>query len=104
VFFLTIMVAGYLIATAIFWSIPASLLPAQDRAIGFALINCCGQVSSMLVPVLIGFLKTRLGGFEVALSIVSLFVGLGVVVLLAMTARTARLPASPSHSIVDSHS
>ena len=103
-FFLTVMVAGYLIATAIFWSIPAGLLPAQDRAIGFALINCCGQISSMLVPVLIGFLKTRLGGFEVALSLVSLFVGLGVIVMLAMTARTARLPVSQPYSVMDSQS
>lgn len=101
-FFLTVMVAGYLIATAIFWSIPAGMLPARDRAIGFALINCCGQISSMFVPMFIGFLKTWLGGFEVALSIVSLFVGLGVIVLLAMTASTVNLHVSHSHSVMDS--
>lgn len=58
----------------------------------------------MLVPVLIGFFKTRLGGFEVALSLVSLFVGFGVIVMLAMTVRTARLPASQPYSVMDSQS
>ncbi|MBS1103499.1 MFS transporter [Gluconobacter sp. Dm-62] len=90
---LTLMVCGYLIATAIFWSIPASLLPRQDRALGLAFINCCGQISSMLTPVMIGFLRSRLGGFEAALTVVSVLVALGVLILLRCTT-----PASVTRS------
>ncbi|KXV66045.1 MFS transporter [Gluconobacter oxydans] len=95
---LTLMVCGYLIATAIFWSIPALLLPRQDRAVGLAFINCCGQVSSMLTPVMIGFLRSRLGGFEAALTVVSLLVALGVLILLRCT---TSFSASHSSSLLE---
>ena len=84
--FLTLMVCGYLIATAIFWSIPATLLPVGERAVGLAVINCAGQIGSILTPVMIGFLKSRLGGFEAALTTVSVLVALGVLILLRCTA------------------
>ncbi|WKE47592.1 MFS transporter [Gluconobacter oxydans] len=95
---LTLMVCGYLIATAIFWSIPVLLLPRQDRAVGLAFINCCGQVSSMLTPVMIGFLRSRLGGFEAALTVVSLLVALGVLILLRCT---TSFSASRSSSLLE---
>lgn len=96
VLLLTVLVSGYLIATAIFWSIPAGSLPPRGRAFGLAFINCCGQVSSMATPVMIGMLKSRLGSFDAALAVVSLMVAGGIATLLLGTSSAPSPLSSPS--------
>ncbi|WP_437882373.1 MFS transporter [Pseudomonas sp. LRF_L74] len=80
---LTVMTSGYLVATAIFWTIPTYYLSDAAKAAGLALVNCCGQISSLLTPIMIGAIKTSTGSIGPALYIVAALVALGTLTLLS---------------------
>ncbi|MBK4990677.1 MFS transporter [Pseudomonas sp. S36] len=86
---LTLMTSGYLVATAVFWTIPTYYLSDRARAAGLALVNCCGQVSSLLTPIMIGTLKTNTGEISLALYIVAALVACGTLTLLFGVPRQA---------------
>jgi len=79
---LTLMTSGYLVATAVFWTIPTYYLSDRARAAGLALVNCCGQISSLLTPIMIGTIKTSTGEISLALYIVAALVACGTLILL----------------------
>lgn len=86
---LTLMTSGYLVATAIFWTIPTYYLSDRARAAGLALVNCCGQISSLLTPIMIGTIKTNTGEISLALYIVAALVACGTLILLFGVPRQA---------------
>ncbi|BBN55781.1 MFS transporter [Pseudomonas chlororaphis subsp. aurantiaca] len=91
---LTLMTSGYLVATAIFWTIPTYYLSDHAKAAGLALVNCCGQVSSLLTPIMIGAIKTSTGDISLALYIVATLVACGTLILLFGVPRHALRDAS----------
>ena len=78
---LTLMTSGYLVATAIFWTIPTYYLSDRAKAAGLAMVNCCGQISSLLTPIMIGQIKTATGDIRLALYIVAAMVASGALIL-----------------------
>ncbi|MDG9883502.1 MFS transporter [Pseudomonas sp. GD04058] len=91
---LTLMTSGYLVATAVFWTIPTYYLSDRARAAGLALVNCCGQISSLLTPIMIGSIKTNTGDISLALYIVAGLVTCGALILLLGVPRQALRDAS----------
>jgi len=91
---LTLMTSGYLVATAIFWTIPTYYLSDHAKAAGLALVNCCGQISSLLTPIMIGAIKTSTGSISLALYIVAALVASGTLILLFGVPRSALRDAS----------
>ncbi|TFY85432.1 MFS transporter [Pseudomonas kairouanensis] len=91
---LTLMTSGYLVATAIFWTIPTYYLSDHAKAAGLALVNCCGQISSLLTPIMIGAIKTSTGSISLALYIVAALVATGTLILLFGVPRSALRDAS----------
>ena len=91
---LTLMTSGYLVATAIFWTIPTYYLSDHAKAAGLALVNCCGQISSLLTPIMIGAIKTSTGSISLALYIVAALVACGTLILLLGVPRSALRDAS----------
>ncbi|PQZ87622.1 MFS transporter [Pseudomonas trivialis] len=91
---LTLMTSGYLVATAIFWTIPTYYLSDHAKAAGLALVNCCGQISSLLTPIMIGAIKTSTGSISLALYIVAALVAAGTLILLFGVPRSALRDAS----------
>jgi ACS family phthalate transporter-like MFS transporter len=86
---LSLMTSGYLVATAIFWTIPTYYLSDHAKAAGLALVNCCGQISSLLTPIMIGAIKTSTGDISLALYIVAALVASGTLILLFGVPRNA---------------
>jgi MFS transporter, ACS family, phthalate transporter len=79
---LSVMTAGYLAATAMFWSIPTAFLSGSAAAGSIALISSLGQVGGLLAPAALGWLKTYTGSIAPGLWLVAMVVGLGVVIVL----------------------
>lgn len=88
---LSVMTAGYLSATAMFWSIPTAFLSGSAAAGSIALISSLGQVGGLLAPAALGWLKTLSGGIAPGLWLVAAVATLGATtVLIAIPARLLR--------------
>jgi len=85
---LVVCTAGYLCATAMYWTIPTFYLSESARAGGIAFINTLGQLGALGTPVLIGWIKTHSGSMSSGLYIVAGLVALGALIIVAT------LPAS----------
>jgi len=55
--FLSLAACGVLTCTALFWSLPTSVLSGTAAAAGIALINSVGNIAGFVSPSLIGWLK-----------------------------------------------
>ncbi|WP_447588274.1 MFS transporter [Aquipseudomonas campi] len=91
---LVVLTSGYMVATAIFWTIPTYYLSDTAKAAGLALVNCCGQISSLLTPIMIGAIKTNTGSIAPALYIIAALVAAGTLALLLGVPRRALRDAS----------
>lgn len=80
---LVLMSSGYLVATAIYWTIPSQYFSESSRAGCIALVSLFGQLGQILVPSFIGYLKTNTGSITSALHYVTIFIILGLIMLLA---------------------
>ncbi|MBP2303588.1 MFS transporter [Azospirillum picis] len=65
--FITVAVAGYMTAMAIFWSFPGSMLTGAAVAAGVAAINSLGSMGGFFGPYLLGWLTDRLGNSNAGL-------------------------------------
>ena len=83
--------AGSYTAMSIFWTTPDHALSFRARAIGIAVINATGNISSALNPLIVGWLKDATHSFTSGLlySAVLLVIGVIVVTLLPMDKREA---------------
>ena len=83
--------AGSYTAMSIFWTTPDHALSFRARAIGIAVINATGNISSALNPLIVGWLRDATHSFSAGLlySAVLLVVGVIIVTLLPMDKREA---------------
>ncbi|MEM5384401.1 MFS transporter [Paraburkholderia phymatum] len=83
--------AGSYTAMSIFWTTPDHALSFRARAIGIAVINATGNISSALNPLVVGWLKDATRSFSAGLlySAALLVIGAIVVMLLPMDKREA---------------
>jgi len=83
--------AGSYTAMSIFWTTPDHALSFRARAIGIAVINATGNISSALNPLIVGWLKDATHSFSAGLlySAVLLVIGVIVVTMLPMDKREA---------------
>ncbi|MBN3764207.1 MFS transporter [Burkholderia sp. Ac-20365] len=81
--------AGSYTAMSIFWTTPDHALSFRARAIGIAVINATGNISSALNPLIVGWLKDATHSFSAGLvySAVLLVVGVIIVTLLPIEKR-----------------
>lgn len=80
---LVLMSSGYLVATAIYWTIPSQYFSEKSKAGCIALVSLFGQLGQILVPAFIGYLKNQTGSITSALHFVTVFILLGLILLLA---------------------
>jgi len=81
---LTIATTGALVATALFWSFPGSLLTGTGVATGLAVINSCGNLGVFVGPYLLGLLTTWLGSRTAGVGLLGAFmICAGVIIALA---------------------
>jgi ACS family 4-hydroxyphenylacetate permease-like MFS transporter len=83
--------AGSYTAMSIFWTTPDQALSFQARAIGIAVINATGNISSALNPVVVGWLKDITHSFSVGLIYAAVLLLIGAIVV-------ALLPSQSAHA------
>lgn len=81
--------AGSYTAMSIFWTTPDQALSFKAQAIGIAVINATGNISSALNPVIVGWLKDATHSFSAGLvyAAVLLLVGAALVMVLPIDGR-----------------
>jgi ACS family 4-hydroxyphenylacetate permease-like MFS transporter len=81
--------AGSYTAMSIFWTTPDQALSFRAQAIGIAVINATGNISSALNPVVVGWLKDATQRFTAGLlySAVLLIIGAAIVMALPIARR-----------------
>lgn len=83
--------AGSYTAMSIFWTTPDQALSFQARAIGIAVINAAGNISSALNPVVVGRLKDITHSFSIGLIYAAVLLLIGAIVV-------ALLPSQSAHA------
>ncbi len=69
------------------WAMPGMFLSGASAAAGIALINSLGNLGGFAGPLLIGWLKQRVGSYAAGLDAVSAMMALSAVIMLAMRRR-----------------
>jgi hypothetical protein len=70
---LSMATTGALVASALFWSFPGSLLAGAGVAAGLATINSFGNLGGFLGPYLLGLLSTWLGTRTAGVAVLGAF-------------------------------
>lgn len=76
--------AGSYTAMSIFWTTPDQALSFKAQAIGIAVINAAGNVSSALNPVIVGWLKDATHSFTGGLAYAGVLLVAGALIVLAL--------------------
>lgn len=76
--------AGSYTAMSIFWTTPDQALSWKAQAIGIAVINAAGNVSSAINPVVVGWIKDATGSFTGGLFYASALLVAGTVIVLML--------------------
>ncbi|RJG14991.1 MFS transporter [Massilia cavernae] len=76
--------AGSYAAMSIFWTTPDQALSWKAQAIGIAVINAAGNVSSAINPVVVGWIKDATGSFTGGLFYASALLVAGTVIVLML--------------------
>jgi sugar phosphate permease len=85
---LSMATMGALTGLPMFWPLPTAFLGSAAAAGGLALINSLGQIAGFVSPFLVGWIKDKTGGTDVALYILSGVLLLGALLVLRIPART----------------
>ncbi len=85
---------GAYTAMSVFWTMPDSALSFTARAMGIAVINAMGNISSALNPLVVGWLKDVTHSFSTSLIYASVMLVVGCVIVLVLP--IARSPKSAS--------
>lgn len=87
---LTIVNMGVNAAKGPVWAMPSMFLSGASAAAGIALINSMGNLGGFAGPLLIGWLKDKLGSYAAGLYAVGGMLALSAVVVVAMARQTNR--------------
>jgi MFS transporter, ACS family, 4-hydroxyphenylacetate permease len=92
--------AGSYTAMSIFWTTPDHALSFEARAIGIAVINATGNISSALNPVIVGWLKDVTQSFSSGLvySAVLLLIGALLALMLPIKAKAPLASGDPARA------
>ncbi len=82
--FLTIAAIGIFTALPMFWTLPTALLTGTAAAGGIALINAIGNIGGFIGPYLVGWMKARGFGSDVAVASLACFAILSGLFVLAL--------------------
>ncbi|RAR58486.1 ACS family tartrate transporter-like MFS transporter [Paraburkholderia unamae] len=88
---LVVVNIGISAAKAPLWAMPSMFLSGAGAAAGIAMINSIGNLGGFVGPVVIGWLKTRTGGYAAGLYVVGATLAVSAVVTL-MLSRKANEP------------
>ena len=72
------------------WAMPSMFLSGASAAAGIALINSMGNVGGFVGPVLVGWLKDKLGSYTAGLDVVGAMCALSAVVVVILARVTGR--------------
>jgi ACS family 4-hydroxyphenylacetate permease-like MFS transporter len=86
---------GAYTAMSIFWTMPDHALSFAARAVGIAVINATGNISSALNPLIVGWLKDLTQSFGTGLIYASIMMAIGCAIMLIVpvAASEKRAPA-----------
>lgn len=73
-----------------YWALPTSFLPEEMSGRGITLINLLGSSAGLLVPPLIGWIRTRTGAFALPVYLLAATLIAGVVALVVLHRHQAR--------------
>jgi ACS family 4-hydroxyphenylacetate permease-like MFS transporter len=76
--------AGSYTAMSIFWTTPDQALSFKAQAIGIAVINATGNISSALNPVIVGWLKDATHSFTAGLLYATALLVVGAVIVMVL--------------------
>lgn len=76
--------AGSYTAMSIFWTTPDQALSFKAQAIGIAVINATGNISSALNPVIVGWLKDATHSFSAGLMYAAVLLVVGAALVMAL--------------------
>jgi MFS transporter, ACS family, 4-hydroxyphenylacetate permease len=96
---LILVSVGSFCALLTFWTFPASntILSAEARPAGIALINCVGiGGGSAIGPLVVGYLKDMTGSFSAGLAYVVAMLIMGVICIAVVATRTRTATPMPS--------
>jgi ACS family 4-hydroxyphenylacetate permease-like MFS transporter len=79
--------AGSYTAMSIFWTTPDHALSFRARAIGIAVINATGNISSALNPLIVGWLKDATHSFTSGLIYSAVLLAIGAVIVMMLPIR-----------------
>jgi MFS transporter, ACS family, tartrate transporter len=86
-------------ANGVFWSIPPSLASTARAGTVIALISMCGTTSGLVIPALMGQLRTHTGSFEMPLLLLTGLLVFGGVVILLSRPRSGSVRTQPSPAV-----
>lgn len=89
---------GAYTAMSIFWTMPDHALSFAARAVGIAVINATGNISSALNPLIVGWLKDLTGSFSTGVLYASIMLAIGCTVMLIVPA-----PQAERRSLTSAH-
>jgi ACS family tartrate transporter-like MFS transporter len=93
---LTIVNMGVNAAKGPVWAMPSMFLSGASAAAGIALINSMGNLGGFAGPLLIGWLKDKLGSYSAGLYTVGGMLALSAVVIVALARQTG--PSAPARA------
>jgi MFS family permease len=82
--FAVVSLSGLGLATANYWALTQTLIPASAIGRMSGVQNCAASVAGMVAPILTGWLKQRTGSYEAPMQAIWFFLLLGVVSYLVM--------------------
>ena len=87
---------GAYTAMSVFWTMPDHALSFAARAVGIAVINATGNISSALNPLVVGWLKDSTQNFATGLIYASIMMAIGCAIMLIVPVAAAekRAPAN----------
>ena len=93
---LLLIVAGFFLGAAqgTFWTIPPTFLSPLALAAGLGIINMCGNLAGLVVPVAIGWIRVRTGSFDLPVYAMGAVLIVGAMALLWLRALTGKLDAT----------
>jgi ACS family tartrate transporter-like MFS transporter len=89
---LLLIISGFFLGAAqgTFWTIPPTFLSPLTLAAGLGIINMCGNLAGLIVPVAIGWIRTRTGSFDLPVYAMGAVLIVGAMALLWLRALSGR--------------
>jgi len=95
VILLTLCTAGAFGAAGPFWALPGEVIKGSSAAASIALVTTLASLGSVFIPLFVGWLFTKTGGYQAGQYAYAVIIALGAI-MLPLTVRSTRPPAAAS--------